>query len=163
MARLDLRFICKVCLLLLLSCFLLAGCSGGGKNSETISVENVAALRKVDGKKVSAVITAGYHYSGDGCGFTYVKDTTSQKYSDNGGSVIVGEDGTCWRAVYETGLPLKVFGAIGDGNINFAAVAAAAADSGVDYMLVEQDDCHGEDPFSAMKRSYDYLKAMGLE
>ena len=53
--------------------------------------------------------------------------------------------------------------AIGDGNINFAAVAAAAADSGVDYMLVEQDDCHGEDPFSAMKRSYDYLKAIGLE
>ena len=53
--------------------------------------------------------------------------------------------------------------AIGDGNINFAAVAAAAADSGVDYMLVEQDDCHGEDPFSALKRSYDYLKAMGLE
>ena len=53
--------------------------------------------------------------------------------------------------------------AIGDGNINFSAVAAAAADSGVDYMLVEQDDCHGEDPFSAMKRSYDYLKAMGLE
>ena len=53
--------------------------------------------------------------------------------------------------------------AIGDGNINFAAVAAAAADSGVDYMLVEQDDCHGEDPFSAMKRSYDYLKTMGLE
>ena len=53
--------------------------------------------------------------------------------------------------------------AIGDGNINFAAVAAAAADSGVDYMLVEQDTCHGEDPFSAMKRSYEYLKAMGLE
>ena len=53
--------------------------------------------------------------------------------------------------------------AIGDGNINFGAVAAAAADSGVEYMLVEQDTCHGEDPFSAMKRSYDYLKAMGLE
>ena len=125
MARLDLRFICKVCLLLLLSCFLLAGCSGGGKNSETISVENVAALRKVDGKKVSAVITAGYHYSGDGCGFTYVKDTTSQKYSDNGGSVIVGEDGTCWRAVYETGLPLKVFGAIGDGKHDDTAAIRA--------------------------------------
>ena len=53
--------------------------------------------------------------------------------------------------------------AIGDGNINFEAVAAAAADSQVEYMLVEQDTCHGEDPFSALKRSYDYLKAMGLE
>jgi len=53
--------------------------------------------------------------------------------------------------------------AIGDGNINFEAVAAAAADSAVEYMLVEQDNCYGEDPFSALKRSYDYLKAMGLE
>ena len=53
--------------------------------------------------------------------------------------------------------------AIGDGNINFDAVAAAAADSKVEYMLVEQDNCHGEDPFSALKRSYDYLHAMGLE
>ena len=53
--------------------------------------------------------------------------------------------------------------AIGDGNINFDAVAAAAADSQVEYMLVEQDSCYGEDPFSALKRSYDYLKAMGLE
>ena len=44
-----------------------------------------------------------------------------------------------------------------------AAVAAAAEDAGTEYMLVEQDDCHGEDPFSAMKRSYEYLRAMGLE
>lgn len=53
--------------------------------------------------------------------------------------------------------------AIGDGNINFEAVAAAAADSGVEYMLVEQDICHGEDPFEAMRRSYEYLKSIGLE
>lgn len=53
--------------------------------------------------------------------------------------------------------------AIGDGNINFEAVAAAAADSGVEYMLVEQDNCYGEDPFEAMRRSYEYLKSMGLE
>jgi len=52
--------------------------------------------------------------------------------------------------------------AIGDGNINFDAVAAAAEVSGVDYMLVEQDNCHGEDPFEALRRSYEYLKAMGL-
>lgn len=52
--------------------------------------------------------------------------------------------------------------AIGDGNINFDAVASAAEDSGVKYMLVEQDNCHGEDPFEALRRSYEYLKAMGL-
>ena len=53
--------------------------------------------------------------------------------------------------------------AIGDGNINFEAVAAAAADSGVEYMLVEQDNCYDEDPFDALRRSYAYLKSIGLE
>lgn len=53
--------------------------------------------------------------------------------------------------------------AIGDGNINFEKVAAAAADSQVEHMLVEQDLCHGEDPFDSLRRSYEYLKAIGLE
>ena len=53
--------------------------------------------------------------------------------------------------------------AIGDGNINFDAVVNAAEDAGTQYLLVEQDACHGEDPFVCMKRSYDYLHAMGLE
>ena len=53
--------------------------------------------------------------------------------------------------------------AVGDGNINFDAVVSAAEDAGTQYLLVEQDDCHGEDPFEALKRSYQYLKAMGLE
>ncbi len=52
--------------------------------------------------------------------------------------------------------------AVGDGNINWQRVVAAAADSGVEYMLVEQDTCHGEDPFACLRRSYEYLKAMGL-
>lgn len=34
---------------------------------------------------------------------------------DNGGSVIVSEDGTRWRAVYSGALPLRLFGAVGDG------------------------------------------------
>lgn len=53
--------------------------------------------------------------------------------------------------------------AVGDGNINFDAVVAAAQDAGTQYLLVEQDDCHGEDPFACLERSYKYLKAMGLE
>ncbi len=55
------------------------------------------------------------------------------------------------------------YAVIGDGNINMDAVAAAAADAGTEYMLVEQDNCYGADPFECLKRSYDYLKAMGLE
>jgi len=52
---------------------------------------------------------------------------------------------------------------IGEGNINFEAVAAACEYAGAEYLLVEQDDCNGEDPFDCMKRSYDYLRSLGLE
>lgn len=52
---------------------------------------------------------------------------------------------------------------IGEGNINFDRVFAKAEKSGVDYMLVEQDDCNGEDPFECLRRSYEYLRSCGLE
>lgn len=52
---------------------------------------------------------------------------------------------------------------VGEGNINFDAVIRAAESAGTKYLMVEQDDCHGEDPFACLKRSYDNLKAMGLE
>ncbi len=51
---------------------------------------------------------------------------------------------------------------VGEGNINFEAVIAAAADAGTQYLLVEQDNCHGEDPFDCLKRSYNNLRALGL-
>ncbi len=51
---------------------------------------------------------------------------------------------------------------IGEGNINFDRVFKAAEASGTKYMMVEQDDCNGEDPFDCLKRSYEYLKACGF-
>lgn len=52
---------------------------------------------------------------------------------------------------------------IGEGNINFDRVFEKAESSGTEYMLVEQDSCYGEDPFECLKRSYQYLHALGLE
>ena len=52
---------------------------------------------------------------------------------------------------------------VGEGNINFEAVIAAAEDAGTQYLLVEQDKCNGEDPFACLKRSYQNLRALGLE
>ena len=52
---------------------------------------------------------------------------------------------------------------VGEGNINFDRVFAAAEQSGTKYMLVEQDDCNGEDPIDCLRRSYAYLRACGLE
>lgn len=52
---------------------------------------------------------------------------------------------------------------IGEGNINFQRVFEKASAGGTRYMLVEQDDCNGEDPFECLRRSYLYLKAQGFQ
>lgn len=51
---------------------------------------------------------------------------------------------------------------VGEGNINFDRVFEKAETSGVKYMMVEQDNCHGENPFDCVKRSYDYLRSCGF-
>ena len=52
---------------------------------------------------------------------------------------------------------------VGEGNINFDRVFEKAEAGGTKYMLVEQDDCHGEDPIECLRRSYLYLKACGFQ
>ncbi len=52
---------------------------------------------------------------------------------------------------------------IGEGNINFDRVFEKAERAGTEYMLVEQDDSNGEDPFDCLRRSFDFLKAQGLK
>jgi len=51
---------------------------------------------------------------------------------------------------------------VGEGNINFDRVFEMAEKAGTEYMLVEQDDCNGEDPFDCLRRSYNNLKAFGF-
>ncbi len=51
---------------------------------------------------------------------------------------------------------------VGTGNMNFDSILRAAEPSGVEYLLVEQDKCYGEDPFECLKKSYDYLTSFGL-
>ena len=51
---------------------------------------------------------------------------------------------------------------VGEGNINFDRVFDVAESVGVEYMLVEQDKCYGDDPFDCLKRSYDYLVSKGF-
>ena len=52
---------------------------------------------------------------------------------------------------------------VGWGNLDFEKIIAACADAGTEYLLVEQDDCFEEDPFHCLKKSLDYLHAMGLK
>lgn len=53
------------------------------------------------------------------------------------------------------------FAPVGSGNMNFPAILKAAEESGVEFAMVEQDDCYGADPFECMAQSYRYLSAMG--
>jgi len=49
------------------------------------------------------------------------------------------------------------FAPVGDGNMNWAAILAAAADHPIEYYFVEQDNCYGEDEFECLARSYQFL------
>ncbi len=55
------------------------------------------------------------------------------------------------------------FAEIGEGNLNWLAILAAAKDAGVKWYCVEQDDCYGRDPFESLKISLDNLRGMGLK
>ncbi|MBQ6173620.1 MAG: sugar phosphate isomerase/epimerase [Clostridia bacterium] len=52
---------------------------------------------------------------------------------------------------------------VGEGNINFDRVFEKAEAGGTEWMLVEQDDCNGEDPLDCLRRSFDYLRSRGFE
>ncbi len=52
---------------------------------------------------------------------------------------------------------------LGEGNIDLDRVFQKAEAAGTEYMLVEQDDCHGEDPIECLRRSYLYLASRGFE
>jgi len=53
---------------------------------------------------------------------------------------------------------------VGGGNVmNFEKIAAAFIDAGAKYAYVEQDNCNGENPFDCLKKSYDYLRSIGLD
>ncbi|MDD2362642.1 MAG: sugar phosphate isomerase/epimerase [Oscillospiraceae bacterium] len=49
-----------------------------------------------------------------------------------------------------------------EGNMDFDAILEACEAAGTQYLLVEQDDCYGEDPFICLKTSYQNLKSKGL-
>jgi sugar phosphate isomerase/epimerase len=51
---------------------------------------------------------------------------------------------------------------VGYGNMDFERIIASAEQAGAQYLLVEQDDCYGEDPFACLNKSFGYLKSLGL-
>lgn len=55
------------------------------------------------------------------------------------------------------------FAEVGEGNLNWPAILAAAKDAKVEWYCVEQDQCYERDPFDSLKISLDNLHKMGLK
>lgn len=51
---------------------------------------------------------------------------------------------------------------VGEGNLPWDAILPALETAGTQHVLVEQDDCYGENPFDCLRRSYEFLHAQGL-
>ena len=55
----------------------------------------------------------------------------------------------------------KRFAEIGSGELDWAMLMKTCEEMGVQYAIVEQDDCYGRDPFESLAISYNYLKELG--
>lgn len=55
------------------------------------------------------------------------------------------------------------FAEVGEGSLDWPAIIGQAEASGAEYLLVEQDDTYGRDPFESLRISRDNLVAMGYE
>jgi sugar phosphate isomerase/epimerase len=51
---------------------------------------------------------------------------------------------------------------IGEGNLNWPGILKACKDAGVEWYIIEQDNCNGLDPFDCVERSLKNLKGMGI-
>jgi len=47
-----------------------------------------------------------------------------------------------------------------EGNLNWGSIIDATLSAGVEYVMVEQDDCYGADPFTCLKTSFDNLRGV---
>jgi len=55
-----------------------------------------------------------------------------------------------------------IFAEVGQGSLNWSEIIPACHEAGVEFFVVEQDECR-RDPFESLKLSYEFLKTFGLE
>lgn len=88
-------------------------------------VNTIADLRALKKSVALFVITAGYYTNGDGGGGEYVCDVTDSTSVDDGGSVIVADDGGRWKLIVHSEVSIRQFGATGvDQDFQDAAINA---------------------------------------
>jgi magnesium-transporting ATPase (P-type) len=113
-------------------------------------------------------LSVGEIYLGDGSGFSTLRQLKAcervyESYilgAHANSSSVSGKNKQGERDALGGNSTDSVIAGINSGNLYRVFEKADAA--GTKYMLVEQDDCYGEDPFACLKRSYDFLKARGF-
>lgn len=54
----------------------------------------------------------------------------------------------------------KEFAPVGSGRLNWTEILSGAKSAGLEWLIVEQDDCYGQDPFDSLAASISYLSRL---
>lgn len=79
--------------------------------SGATQVNSIAALKALSSASNSAAYVKGYYAPGDGGGGNYFYDSTDTTSADNGGTIIVANDGARWKLSTQGVISVKQFGA----------------------------------------------------
>lgn len=82
------------------------------------NVDTIAALRLLVGTRNQRAQVLGYYAKGDGGGGIYYLDQADTTTADDGGSVIVGADGSRWKMFRSKDVSVLQFGARGDAGVS---------------------------------------------
>ncbi|VWD60999.1 putative exported phage protein [Burkholderia aenigmatica] len=109
-------------------------------------VDSIAALRATNSTFFSRAFVTGYYAPRDGGGGAYQLDPSDTTSADNGGSIIVANDGGRWKLQVIGGrVSVKQFGAKligGDDTVYIkAAIAAASASTEFKEVFVDPGSC----------------------
>jgi sugar phosphate isomerase/epimerase len=76
----------------------------------------------------------------------------------------MGSHATCLHMKDFSVLPDRTpqFAEVGEGNMNWPRILAAAKQAGVKWYIVEQDETYGKDAFACVEKSLKNMKGMGL-
>lgn len=92
------------------------------------TVDTIAELRTLSKYAQDKVVVMGYHTVGDLGGGPFYLDVNDTTSADNGGTIIVANDGGRWKRIFDGGYSVEQWGAYADGIHDDTAAIQAAID-----------------------------------
>jgi len=100
-------------------------------------VSSIAGLRALNHLSYATAFVTGYYGAHDGGGGAYQYDASDTTSADNGGTIIVANDGGRWKLQLITPVSVKQFGAYGDGtHDDTTALNACLSGMGVGQTII---------------------------